>query len=147
MKINITRTLTKILVLLVLLAGTLAIVYTNVNIMKSAVELAILREEARYYNSQPVKTDEMTQEFLEVHAERQQIYQSDDFVVRTFANQSCMVKLLILAWTIISTVVLLPFMWLNIVDHEVARINRKAKKYKKCRKAQVPTSRSIRRTI
>lgn len=144
MKIDLTRILTKTLVLLVLVIGTIAIVCVNYGISKTSLELAILREEARYYNSQPVKTDKMTEDYLESHAKRQAIYQDDNLVIRAFANAKMPTKIVSLAWAVISTVVLLPFMWLNIVDHEVARINRKAKKYKKCRKAQVPNSRRIR---
>lgn len=145
MKNSIMKIFTKILVFLVLAVGTIALVYSNVSITKAAVELTILREETRWYNAQSVKTDEMTQKFLEVHAERQAIYQSDDLVVRTFANAKTLTKLFILAWAFISTLALLPAMWINIIDHEVARINRKAKKYKKCqKKAQVPSG-TIRR--
>jgi len=107
------RILVNILTILALLIGSVVILQTSYKIFKTSVNLAVLSDNAQFYNEQARKTDEMTEQYLENHAERQKIYNSEDFVIRTFSNQNGFVKVLIL----IVAIIMIPMVILMWVCH------------------------------
>lgn len=86
----------KIFIICSLLVGIVSLEMIALKVLKTAGDLAILNDNARFYNEQSVKTDRMTQEFLKNEAERQKIYNSDDSVVRIYSNSHAIIKFMVL---------------------------------------------------
>lgn len=86
----------KIFIICSLLVGIVSLEMIALKVLKTAGDLAILNDNARFYNEQSVKTDRMTQEFLKNEAERQKIYNSDDSVVRLYSNSHAIIKFMVL---------------------------------------------------
>ncbi len=86
----------KIFIICSLLMGIVLLETIALKVLKTAGDLAILNDNARFYNEQSVKTDRMTREFLKNEAERQKIYNSDDSVVRLYSNSHAIIKFMVL---------------------------------------------------
>ena len=71
-------------------------IYISNKIIVTSAKLVILNDNAQFYNEQPRKTDAMTESYLENDALRQEIYNSEDDLVRIFSNQHALVKAVIL---------------------------------------------------
>ena len=128
------RTAIMILTFLALVFGTIDIIKENNKIIETSVRLIILNDNAQYYNEQPIKTNEMTQKYRENDKLRQEIYNSEDSLIRFFSNQIAPVKIaiLILAILIYPLIVLLwlrqIFLLLNNVCKLIKVKNTKIKK-------------------
>ena len=85
-----------ILTFLALVFGTIEIARMSNKIIVTSAKLVILNDNAQFYNEQPRKTDAMTESYLENDALRQEIYNSEDDLVRIFSNQHALVKAVIL---------------------------------------------------
>ena len=85
-----------ILTFLALVFGTIEIARMSNKIIGTSAKLVILNDNAQFYNEQPRKTDAMTESYLENDALRQEIYNSEDDLVRIFSNQHALVKAVIL---------------------------------------------------
>ena len=112
-----------------LLLGTVEIIRTSNKIVATSAKLIVLNDNAVFYNEQPIKTDEMTEAYLENHSLRQEIYNSDDMVIRTFSNQNFVVKtaILLLAFAMYPTMLLV---WIFQINTFVYKVKRKVKLYK-----------------
>ena len=83
---------------LVILVGAIQIECASAKIVKTAVDLAVLNDNARFYNEQSVKTDKMTAEYLENQKIRnEEFYNSEDSLVHWYSNTKAKVVFLLLA--------------------------------------------------
>ena len=82
--------------------GLIVYICNSVKIYKTALELSVLNDNIRYYEEQPIKTNEMT-----VQAERDSeirendFYNSNDPVTRWFSNLYGFFKVLVLAFDVV----------------------------------------------
>lgn len=90
------RAMIMILTFLALVFGTIEIARMSNKIIGTSAKLVILNDNAQFYNEQPRKTNAMTESYLENDALRQEIYNSEDDLVRIFSNQHALVKAVIL---------------------------------------------------
>ena len=132
----------KIFVLSSLLIGVIFLGVTSIKILKTAGDLAYFLLDAQMYNAQALKTDQMTTQHKEIQKMRQEIYRSDDIIIRTYSNANALVKIigLILAlacWTAV------PFSALRMLFMEISKKNevkarREHLKWKLQREKQLP---------
>ncbi len=90
------RQLLRFLVFFSLIGGIVFLETVSCIILKTSMELLFFVYDAQQYNAQAVKTDEMTERFLESQKERQKIYNSDNVIVRVYSNANIVVKLAVL---------------------------------------------------
>ena len=84
-----------ILAIILVVAGGITVETTSLKVAKTAVSLYVISDNIDYYNSLYIKTDEATREIEEQFKERREnFYESDDFVVRTYSNMFILLKLL-----------------------------------------------------
>lgn len=129
MKKKTIRIMVKILTILTLVMGTITILQTNAKIISTSAKLLSMNDSAQFYNEQVRKTDKMTDEYNEMDAERKQIYNSNDVVIRVFSNRNACIKLVVLLWAIVSFPIF-GYMWLLLIFQEIRRTNIKRKKEK-----------------
>lgn len=118
-----TRFWVNILIILVLLIGSIGMLRLNGKIIITSAKLIVLRDNASFYNESLQKTDEMTKAYNENHMERQELYTSDDTVVRIFSNLPTLVKLVIL-FSSISLWVLIPYMWYLAIKTRINKVRK-----------------------
>ena len=92
---KVVRTLSKILTLLMLVLGTITIIESCNKIVGTTFELLVLRDNALYYNSLPIKSEKLNEEYDKNDTKRKEIYNSEDTLIRTFSNQNALVKVCI----------------------------------------------------
>ncbi len=126
---SIVRTLITIVTLLCLLLGTCTVVRESWKIVKTGVMLIELNNNATDYNEAQIKTNQMTEEYLENQAEREKFYQSEDTVIRVYSNFPTIVKLLVLLLAIYA-IPGVPFMVLLYVVREVYATRKRSKRRK-----------------
>lgn len=123
------KRLVKILTILTLLFGTVSLLQTSFKIIRTSAELFVLHDNIEFYNEMHIKTDKMTEEYLENLERRNEIYHSDDNVERIFSNQHFIIKLFLTIWSQLS-IILIPYMWVSLAFMEIRRIVRKIEREK-----------------
>lgn len=82
----------RILIIICVLVGAVRIEAASLSIVSTALNLVILNDNARLYNEQSKKTDEMTAEWHKNQEERQQYYNSSNFWIRTYSRSPVLIK-------------------------------------------------------
>lgn len=82
------------LILLTLVVVSIVVLCISAKITFLSIDMFILRDNANFYNESVVKTDESADYYNDNDAKRQEIYNSDDALVRGFSNMSTAVKLI-----------------------------------------------------
>ena len=132
------KTLVKIFTILTLAIGTIVLVQSAFEVIQTSVNLGAINDYTQMYNENPRKTDAMTEKVEMMQEHRQEIYQSEDIVVRTFSNQAFGVKVFILLVSIIY-IVATPLIWIRVLYLEIVRplkkriktkVNRRSSRYK-----------------
>lgn len=128
-----------ILTFLALVFGTIEIARMSNKIIVTSAKLVILNDNAQFYNEQPRKTNAMTESYLENDALRQEIYNSEDDLVRIFSNQHALVKavILLLAVAMYPLLILVWIRQIYMVTYKFRKyLNiRRKRKLQKLRKA------------
>jgi len=107
-----TSLLVVIMTLLTFLAGTVSILKANAKVASTSLTLAIVHESISRYNIAPVKTPEMEKQYEEDCKIRKAIYESDDFIIRTFSNSHDLVKVCWVLWSFLSTIAV-GYVWIR----------------------------------
>lgn len=129
-----------IVTLLVFIYGTVDVCQLCNKVISTSIQLMILNDNATFYNQQERKTDKMTEDYLANDAKRQEIYNSEDDVIRWFSNQNAFIKMC--GFLIgLATYPLLLLMWTKQIILQVRRMRRrqnyKNKQYRKRHRVQV----------
>lgn len=82
----------RILIIICVLVGAVRIEAASLTVVSTALNLVILNDNARLYNEQSKKTDEMTAEWHKNQEERQQYYNSSNFWIRTYSRSPVLIK-------------------------------------------------------
>ncbi len=90
------RTLINLFTLALLLVGIVTCHTNNMKIFQTGADLLVLNSNIQFYNEQARKTDNMTAEAEKDFEARRDIYNSEDFVIRTFSNQNALIKIAII---------------------------------------------------
>lgn len=105
------RALINLFTLALLLVGIATCHTNNVKVFQTASNLIVLNGNIQFYNEQVRKTDSMTAEAEKDFEARRAIYNSEDFVIRTFSNQNALIKIAIISIAILSY----PIMFVVVV--------------------------------
>lgn len=135
---SIFNALVTIVTLLCLIFGTCLVVHESYKIAKTGVHLMILNDNAQYYNENVRKTDGMTEEYLENNEMRQEIYNSEDVVIRVFSNLPTLIKLFVWILAMIA-VPFVPFVLLINIVRQIFRIKRRCKQRRRRTRREVNT--------
>ena len=82
--------------------GLIVYICNSVKIYKTALELSVLNDNIRYYEEQPIKTNEMTIEAQkDIEIRENNFYNSNDPVTRWFSNLYGFFKVLVLAFDVV----------------------------------------------
>ena len=134
-----TRRISKLVVItmtfLMLISGTFVVLESSWKIIDTSIELIDINCQTQFYNEQTRKTDTMTEDQEQLNEERQAIYNSNDYVIRSFSTQNFLVKALILVLAVVA-VFKLPATWKFILkgmtkiifDGEKSRTTRRTKR-------------------
>lgn len=134
-----TRRISKLVVItmtfLMLIFGTFVVLESSWKIIDTSIELVDINCQTQFYNEQVRITDEMTEEQEKLNEERQALYNSNDYVIRSFSTQNFLVKALILVLAVVA-VFKLPATWKFILkgmtkiifDDEKSRTTRRTKR-------------------
>lgn len=93
-----------IVTLICLVIGGIAIVKNSIKVVNAGILLMNLNREVQAYNESSIKTDEMTDYYLECISDRQLLYNSPDNVVRIYSNLPSVIKFLIWLLACVSVV-------------------------------------------
>lgn len=126
---KILRAIIALMTFVALLLGTGVIITASNKIIGTSAKLIALHDNASFYNEQVIKTDDMTEGYLENHNERLEIYNSEDVVVRTFSNQNFFVKTAILFVALAMYPVML-LVWVSQISNCVYKVKRKVQLYR-----------------
>ena len=134
-----TRRISKLVVItmtfLMLIFGTFVVLESSWKIIDTSIELIDINCQTQFYNEQTRKTNTMTEDQEQLNEERQAIYNSNDYVIRSFSTQNFLVKALILVLAVVA-VFKLPATWKFILkgmtkiifDGEKSRTTRRTKR-------------------
>lgn len=112
------RMVMKIFVICSVVVGVVVLEVASWKVFKTAVNLSALNSNARFYNEQSIKTDEMSEEYQANQKERQKFYNSDDVLVRFYSNSNVVAKIALWLATVLFlaavplSAVYLGFVWL-----------------------------------
>lgn len=98
-------------------------------VISTATEMAILHDNIQFYNEQYMKNNEMTEEVKEYFEARAKYYNSQDPIVRWFANLNSLLKLLVFVVAIASYPAYL-YMWIILIATKIreARIKKQQRR-------------------
>lgn len=119
-----------IVTLLVFIFGTISLIQMSNKIVVTSCNLIILRDNASFYNEQAQKTDKMTENYIQNDEKRQEIYNSQDNIIRWFSNQNTMMKIVILFLSIMLYPMIL-LVWIREILRTQMKITRKMKQKKR----------------
>lgn len=117
----------RILAFLILIVGTISVISCANKIVSTAGNLIVLNGNIRYYNESARKTDKMTEEIEGYFAERAKYYNSEDRVIKNYANLPTLAKALVLL-VALATYLALPAMWGILIMQRICIIRRRARK-------------------
>ena len=103
------RNLAKLITLLIMIVGTITIIKVANKVTWTSFELIGYNFDTQYYNEEYRKTDSMTENYANhVMVKRNAIYNSDEAIVKWFANLPGIIKVL---GTIIAVAMYPLFIW------------------------------------
>ena len=117
----------KILTVLTLLFGTVSFLQTDFTIAKTAAKLWVLHDNMSFYNEQSIKTNQMTKDYERDKERKEEIRNSENTVERIFANQNFVGKFVLLVFAV-GSIVLIPYMWADLIRSAINRTKRKIKR-------------------
>lgn len=126
------RNIVRLLAVLLIVIGSIYTVQVCNKVVVTGLQLIVLRDNASYYNEQYFKTDEMTEAYNQNHAKRQELYNSEDSIVRGYSNLGSITKAL--AW--IAAVMMYPgicLVWLYIIMNVIFKLERTFKRRRRQR--------------
>lgn len=118
------KLLVKILTVLTLLFGTVALLQTDFTMIKTAAKLWVLHDNMSFYNEQPIKTNQMTKDYERDKERKEEIRNSENNVERIFANQNFVGEFVLLVFAV-GSIILIPYMWVDIIRSATSRTTRK----------------------
>lgn len=111
-----------ILATIILIVLTITLTCIATKIISTSIELAIIKTNIEDYNQTAIKTDKRTEEIRDEFERREEIYQSDDIIVRIFSNQHISIKILIFL------LANFYYFWLvNIIKVRIEKIQKRKK--------------------
>lgn len=113
--------LTTLLTAIIIGTGTVGLYAQMGRITLTGVQLMVLNDNVRFYNGQSRKTDAMTNAIAQDFQAREAIYNSDDNVIRIYANLPGIVKFLV--WILILPlyifILLIDIVILELIGKEI----------------------------
>lgn len=116
-----------ILAILLLVFMSAELVNANTRIIATAGTLANISMEIQDYNVSTRKTDEWTERIEQIQEERQSIYNSDDWLIRTFSNSNDLFKFAFILLAIGSYIALIVI-WIGVIIEIAESVSKKIKK-------------------
>lgn len=108
----------KLLVVLMLVFMSAELINANNRILITGWDLFNISLEVSDYNEATITTDEMTERIEQVEGERYEIYHSEDWLIRTFANSHVSVKLVVILMAIVCYPVV-GLLWISLIVEAV----------------------------
>ena len=121
------KLLVKILTILTLLFGTVSLLQTDFVMVKTAAKLWVLHDNMSFYNEQPIKTNQMTKDYERDKERKEEIRNSENTVEKFFANQNFVGEIVLLVFAV-GSIILIPYMWVNLIRFTINRMRRKSKR-------------------
>ena len=103
------------------------LVNANTRIIATAGTLANISMEIQDYNVSTRKTDEWTERIEQIQEERQSIYNSDDWLIRTFSNSNDLFKFAFILLAIGSYIAVIVI-WIGVIIEIAESVSKKIKK-------------------
>lgn len=116
-----------ILAILLLVFMSAELVNANTRIIATAGTLANISMEILDYNVSTRKTDEWTERIEQIQEERQSIYNSDDWLIRTFSNSNDLFKFAFILLAIGSYIAVIVI-WIGVIIEIAESVSKKIKK-------------------
>lgn len=116
-----------ILAILLLVFMSAELVNANTRIIATAGTLANISMEIQDYNVSTRKTDEWTERIEQIQEERQSIYNSDDWLIRTFSNSNDLFKFAFILLAIGSYIAVIVI-WIGVIIEIAESVSKKIKK-------------------
>ena len=116
-----------ILAILLLVFMSAELVNANTRIIATAGTLANISMEIQDYNVSTRKTDEWTERIEQIQEERQSIYNSDDWLIRTVSNSNDLFKFAFILLAIGSYIALIVI-WIGVIIEIAESVSKKIKK-------------------
>lgn len=116
-----------ILAILLLVFMSAELVNANTRIIATAGTLANISMEIQDYNVSTRKTDEWTERIEQIQEERQSIYNSDDWLIRTFSNSNDLFKFAFILLAIGSYIAIIVI-WIGVIIEIAESVSKKIKK-------------------
>lgn len=116
-----------ILAILLLVFMSAELVNANTRIIATAGTLANISMEIQDYNGSTRKTDEWTERIEQIQEERQSIYNSDDWLIRTFSNSNDLFKFAFILLAIGSYIAII-IVWIGVIIEIAESVSKKIKK-------------------
>lgn len=116
-----------ILAILLLVFMSAELVNANTRIIATAGTLANISMEIQDYNVSRRKTDEWTERIEQIQEERQSIYNSDDWLIRTFSNSNDLFKFAFILLAIGSYIAIIVI-WIGVIIEIAESVSKKIKK-------------------
>ena len=116
-----------ILAILLLVFMSAELVNANTRIIATAGTLANISMEIQDYTVSTRKTDEWTERIEQIQEERQSIYNSDDWLIRTFSNSNDLFKFAFILLAIGSYIAVIVI-WIGVIIEIAESVSKKIKK-------------------
>ena len=116
-----------ILAILLLVFMSAELFNANTRIIATAGTLANISMEIQDYNVSTRKTDEWTERIEQIQEERQSIYNSDDWLIRTFSNSNDLFKIAFILLAIGSYIAVIVI-WIGVIVEIAESVSKKIKK-------------------
>ena len=116
-----------ILAIILLVFMSAELVNANTRIIATAGTLANISMEIQDYNVSTRKTDEWTERIEQIQEERQSIYNSDDWLIRTFSNSNDLFKFAFILLAIGSYIAVIVI-WIGVIIEIAESVSKKIKK-------------------
>lgn len=129
LKESMTDFLLCLFIIFTLLYATVVVTNSNLRILATGWKLINISMEIDDYNDATIKTDEMTERINQIQAERQEIYQSDDWIIRQFSTSHRIIKL---GWFVMvfTTSYIIIRIWIYVIYELLSVIKPKKTKLK-----------------
>ena len=124
------RTLVIFLTLLILVTGCVSLLQCSAKVVKTGTTLTLIWFSHNQYNEAATKTSQLTQYYNQDEAERKALYNSEDWVVRTYSNCNIVVKIVVLLLAMASFL-FFPYLVFLFVLESICEYIRKNRIYKR----------------
>lgn len=116
-----------ILAILLLVFMSAELINANNRIIATAVTLVNISMEIQDYNESYRKTDEWTERIEQIQEERQAIYNSEDWLIRTFSNNNYLFKIAFILLAFGSYIAVIVI-WIGVIIEIAENVSKKIKK-------------------